>query len=494
MSSYNGFSILTAAEAAELIPDGSTVGFSGFTAAGAAKEIPTAIADKAKIIHAAGNKFKINAIVGASTSKSLDGALAEANAISHRYGYQSTKELRNKINSEEISYADYHLSLLPQYIDYGFLGKINYAVIEAAEITPDGKVTLTSSIGISPTLVKNAEKIFIELNEYHSKRLSEIADIYTLQHPPHRKPIPILHPLDKIGKPYVKVDISKVIGIVKTNRKDEVGSFSNPDETSNQISQNVLNFLLNEMTLGRIPKDFLPVQSGVGNIGNALMNGLGSHPDMPPFTMYTEVLQDSIIDLIEKERVLGASTCALTIAPESLNKIYDNMDFFSKKIVLRPQEISNSPTTARRLGVIAINTALEADIYGNVNSTHIYGTHLMNGIGGSGDFARNAFSSIFVCPSIAKNGKISSIVPMAPHIDSNEHSVCAIITEQGIADLRGLSPIERAKEIIKNCAHPLYKEYLYKYLENSKGSHIRHDLSKCFELHQNLIKYGTMLP
>jgi propionyl-CoA:succinyl-CoA transferase len=495
MNSFNcKYPILTAEEAADIIENNSTVGFSGFTAAGAAKMIPSAIAEKAKKSHSEGKEYQIKVVAGASTCNSLDGTLADADAISHRYGYQSTKAMRKKINAEKIKFSDYHLSHLPQLINYGFLGNIDYAVIEATDITSDGKVYLSTSIGISPTVLEKADKVFIELNEYHSDRLREMTDIYSLDAPPYRNIIPITNPLDKIGKEYVKIDPSKVVGIINTNCPDEVGSFTQPDQISEEISNNVLKFLLNEISAGRIPKEFLPIQSGVGNIGNAVMNGLGEHPDMPPFTMYTEVLQDSIIGLMKKGRITGASTCALTISPNSLQEIYDNMDFFAPKIVLRPQEISNNPTIARRLGVLAINTALEADIYGNVNSTHVLGTKLMNGIGGSGDFTRNAYLSIFVCPSIAKNGKISSIVPMTPHVDSNEHSVEIIITEQGIADLRGLSPIERAKSIIKNCANPAYKDYLYNYLKCSPGNHIRHDLTKCFELHQNLINYGTMIP
>ena len=170
------------------------------------------------------------------------------------------------------------------------------------------------------------------------------------------------------------------------------------------------------------------------------------------------------------------------------------MDFFAPRIVLRPQELSNHPGVIRRLGVISMNTALEVDIYGNVNASHVYGTHIMNGIGGSGEFTRNAYISIYMCPSIAKGGKISSIVPMCPHIDNNEHSVQIVVTEQGLADLRGLGPMQRAEKIIEHCAHPAYREYLWKYVENSRVGHIRHNLEKAFELHLNLMETGSMLP
>jgi acetyl-CoA hydrolase len=161
---------------------------------------------------------------------------------------------------------------------------------------------------------------------------------------------------------------------------------------------------------------------------------------------------------------------------------------------LRPQEISNHPGIIRRLGVIALNTALEMDIYGNVNSSHVMGTHIMNGVGGSGEFTRNSHLSIFMAPSTAKGGRISTIVPMTPHVDNNEHSVQVLVTEQGLADLRGLGPLERAGKIIDNCAHPAFRPYLHDYLNSSPCGHICHDLGRCYELHRNFMEKGHMLP
>ena len=491
---YNKYKVLLANEAAEMITHGSTVGFSGFTSAGAAKAVPRAIAEKASRLHKAGKEYNIRGLSGASTGKSIDSTLSSSNALSCRLGYQSSKELRNSINAETVEFADIHLSHLPLLIERGSLGKIDFAVIEATEVTTDGRVYLTASVGISPTLLNCADKVIIEINRYHSPRLSEMTDIYKIAAPPRSCIPPISHPMDKIGTPFASVSPSKIAGIVYNDQCDETGSFTEPDEISLKISNNVVKFLVSEIKEGRIPNSFLPVQTGVGNIGNAVIKGIGDHPDIPSFYMYTEVFQDSIVELIKEEKVLGASTCALTISPDKMQEIYSNMDFFINKIVLRPQEISNNPILARKLGLIAINTALEADIYGNVNSTHVCGTKLMNGIGGSGDFERNSAYSIFVCPSIAKAGKISAIVPMCTHVDSSEHSVQVLVTEQGTADLRGLSPNQRAMKIIKNCVHPIYRDYLLSYFNNSPKGHIRHDLSKCFELHQNLMNKGSMLP
>ncbi len=237
-----------------------------------------------------------------------------------------------------------------------------------------------------------------------------------------------------------------------------------------------------------------PLQAGVGNVANAVLSGLGAHPDIPPFYMYSEVFQDAMVDLMMNEKLLGASAASLTITREKMKTITDDMDFFAPKIVLRPQEISNHPGIIRRLGVISLNTAVEVDLYGNANSSHVFGTDAINGIGGSGEFTRNSYLSFLMTPSIAKGGKISAIVPMCPHIDNNEHSVQIIVTEQGLADLRGLGPTHRAQVLIEKCAHPMYRDYLRKYVREARKGHIRHDLTKCYELHRNLMEHGTMLP
>jgi acyl-CoA hydrolase len=127
-----------------------------------------------------------------------------------------------------------------------------------------------------------------------------------------------------------------------------------------------------------------------------------------------------------------------------------------------------------------------------VNSTHVLGKQMMNGLGGSGDFTRNSFFSIFTCPSIAKGGKISAIVPMVSHVDHSEHSVKVVITEQGIADLRGKSPIQRAYTIIENCVHPYYKEMLLDYVKLEEKVHTPQTLSACFGMHVQFGKTGDM--
>lgn len=484
---------ITAEEAASYINHNDVIGFSGFTPAGACKSIPIAIGEKAKAEHAAGKPFKVGVITGASTGDSLDGSLARAEAVSFRTPYQSNSDLRNLINAGKAEYFDSHLSVVAQNLRYGFLGKMNWAIIEACDVNENGEIVLTTGVGISPSICKCADKILIELNHYHPKALRGIHDIHIVADPPHRREIPIYSSSDRAGSEVIKVDPSKIAGIVETNVPDEVGAFAKTDAVTEQIGDNVAAFLVNEMNAGRIPSSFLPIQSGVGNIANAVLFALGKNKNIPMFNMYTEVIQDSVIKLMQEGRISFASGCSLTVCQEVLNDIYNDLKFFHPKLVLRPQEISNNPEVARRLGIISINTALEADLFGNINSTQVLGSKMMNGIGGSGDFTRNAYISIFTCPSIAKGGKISAFVPMVSHVDHNEHSVQVIITEQGIADLRSKSPKQKMNEIINNCVHPDYREQLRDYANlASDDTHTPLTLAAAFGMHQQFIKNGDM--
>jgi acetyl-CoA hydrolase len=484
--------VLTADEAAALIRNGDTVGFGGFTAAGSPKAIPLAIARLAESEHAAGRPFQIGVVTGASTGPSVDGALARQNAIAWRTPYQSDPVLRKRINNGETRFFDLHLSMLPQNVRYGFLGKFAWAVVEASEVTPDGKIVLTSSVGAAPTFCRVADRILIELNHRHSPNLRGIHDIYEPADPPQRREIPIFTPSDRAGLPYIQVDPAKIAGIVNTDLPDETGGFEPATAVTTAIGKNVANFLAAEIRRGLIPAAFLPLQSGVGNIANAVLGAIGSHREIPAFSMYTEVIQDSVIELMRAGKILFASGVSLTVSSDILKQVYDDLDTFKRQIVLRPQEISNHPEVVRRLGLISINTAIEVDLFGNVNSTHVLGRNLMNGIGGSGDFTRNALLSIFTCPSTARDGLISTIVPMASHMDHSEHSVQVVATEYGVADLRLKDPHERARLIIERCAHPEYREDLLRYSNLAKGGHTPQSLALAFAMHQQFLKTGTM--
>jgi succinate CoA transferase len=487
------YKFISAEEAASYIKNGDVIGIGGFSSVGTVKAVPEALAKRAEEEHSKGNEFKVGMITGGSTGDQIDGALSRAKAVEFRTPFQSSKFMRDAINNGEVHYFDMHLSHVAQDLRYGFLGKLDFALIEAADITENGEIVLTTSVGITPTLVEKADKIIIELNEHHPAKIIGMHDLYEPINPPYRKAIPVYNPNDKIGSATLKVDSKKVLGVVKTNMKDGIAPFTPVDAVTEKIGENVANFLLSELHRGIIPQEFLPLQSGVGNIANAVLGSLGKCDDIPAFTMFTEVIQNSVIDLMKNGRITFASGSSLTLSDDVLMDVYNNYDFFQDKLMLRPQEITNNPEVVRRLGVIAINTALEVDIFGNVNSTNVSGKKMMNGLGGSADFSRNAFLSIFTCPSVAKKGVISAIVPMVSHLDSSEHSVKVIVTEQGVADLRAKSPIQRAETIIENCVHPDYKELLWDYLKISAGKcHTPMSLQKALQMHITLEETGDM--
>jgi succinate CoA transferase len=489
---HNRIPELSAEEAASMIQNEDVIGFSGFTPAGACKVIPRALAKRAIAEHDAGRPFKVGVVTGASTGPSLDGELAKANAILFRTPYQSDPDLRKLINKGETRFFDMHLSLLPQYVRYGFLGNFKWAIVEACDVNDKGEITLTTSVGASPTFCQAADKILVELNEYHPSDLRGFHDIYMPASPPHRREVPIYHPEDRIGREVIKVDPSKIVGFVRSREADEVKAFKDSDPVTDKIGENTANFLAGEIVRGTIPREFLPIQSGVGNIANAVLGAMGANMDIPAFRLFSEVIQDSVVELMDKERILFASGTSLTVTPEVVQRIYGNLSAYSRKILLRPQEISNNPELVRRLGIISINTALEVDIFGNVNSTHVLGKAMMNGIGGSGDFTRNAYISIFTCPSVAKGGLISAIVPNCSHMDHSEHSVQVVITEQGVADLRGKDPMQRAKLICENCAHPDYRDTLKSYFAEIRDGHTPASLKNAFAMHQQFLETGDM--
>ncbi|MBN9788103.1 propionyl-CoA--succinate CoA transferase [Pseudonocardia sp. TMWB2A] len=490
--------LMGAEEAAALIRHDDAVGMSGFTGAGYPKAVPVALAAQMKEAHAKGDPLQIRMWTGASTGPELDGALAEVDGVSYRMPYNSDPITRTKINAGEIEYLDIHLSQVAPIVWQGFLGKLDAAVIEVTGIKADGTLIPASSVGNNKTWLDNADKIILEVNSWQSPALEGMHDIYYgTRLPPNRVPIPIVRPDDRIGQTGFNVDPAKVVAVVETDAPDRNAPFSPPDATAQTIAGHILDFLSNEVKQGRLPASLLPLQSGVGNIANAVLTGLVDAP-FDNLTAYTEVIQDGMMDLLDAGKLSFASATAFSLSPERAADINANMEKYRGRMLLRTQEISNHPEVIRRLGCIAMNGLIEADIFGAVNSTHVMGSRIQNGIGGSGDFARNAFISFFMTPSTAKGGKISAIVPQVSHVDHITQDVQVIVTEQGLADLRGLSPKKRAEQIIAHCAHPDYRPLLEDYYARARreayGLQSPSLLKESLSWHQRFIETGSMLP
>ncbi|GAB2485417.1 acetyl-CoA hydrolase/transferase family protein [Comamonas humi] len=487
---------MSAAEAAALIPAGANVGMSGFTGAGYPKALPQAIAARAQAEHAAGRPYRINVWTGASTAPECDGALAQAHAVGQRLPFNTDPAARKAINAGEIDFIDMHLSHVAQHAWFGFLGRMDVAVVEVLGVTADGLLIPSTAVGNNKTWLEIADQVILEVNTRLPARMEGMHDIYYgTAIPPRRVPIDMTDADDRIGQPYLQVDLGKVVAVVETHQGDRDNVFAAPDAHSSTIAASIIDFLSHEMKMGRLPKEMLPIQSGVGNVANAVLAGLLAGP-FDNLLGFTEVLQDGMLDLLRAGKMTRASATAISLSGSAFRDFEQHLDFYRERIILRPQEISNHPELVRRLGVIAMNSMIEADIYGNINSTHLMGSSMMNGIGGSGDFARNGYLSFFVTPSVAKGGSISCIVPMVSHVDHTEHDTQIIVTEQGLADLRGLSPKQRAKLVIERCAHPDYRPMLHDYfdraLRQSAGLHTPHILTEALSWHQRYLDTGSM--
>jgi acetyl-CoA hydrolase len=492
----------------DLFPHGSYIGWSGFTGVGYPKKVPTALADHVEKNKLEG-KMKYSLFVGASSGAETENRWAALDMIERRSPHQVGKEIAKGLNTGRIKFFDKHLSMFPQDLVNGWYtldkpsGKLDVAVIEASAITENGGIIPGASVGASPELVQMADKVIIEVNTT-TPSFEGLHDIYVPEQAPYSKPMMIMRPEDRIGTPYIPVDPEKVVAIVEGDYPDKTAPNTPEDETSQAIAGNLIDFLKHEVDHGRLPNNLLPLQSGIGNIANAVVGGLSKGgANFKNLKVWTEVLQDTFLDLFDSGNLDFATATSIRFSPDGFKRFYDNWDRYADKLLLRPQGISNSPEIIRRLGCIGMNTPVEVDIYAHANSTCVFGSRMLNGLGGSADFLRNSRYSIMHTPSIRPSKTdptgVSCIVPFATHVDQTEHDLDMVVTEQGFADVRGLSPRERARVIIKNCAHPDYQPILTDYLDRAefeclkKGmGHEPHLLFNAFKMHKNLAENGTM--
>lgn len=481
--------VMDATQAAALFRNGMVVGASGFTKSGDSKAVLAALAQRAQ--H---EDIKVTLITGASLGQDTDAKLADAFALHKRMPFQSDPVLRKHINSGDVLFVDTHLSESVELLHSGYIPSLDMAVIEAAAINEDGSIVPTTSVGNTVSFAALAQKVIIEINTLIPEEIAGIHDIFLPENYPHRNSIPISAPDARIGRPTIPLDPEKIAAIVFTAVQDSPADIVPPDAKTTAIAGHLIKFFEEEVAAGRLTPSLLPLQAGIGKVANAVLNGF-LHGNFHDLTMYSEVLQDSTFDLIDAGKLRFASGSSITVSADCYHRVMGHLDRYRDKMVLRPQNISNAPGVIRRLGIIAINTAIEFDIYGNVNSTHIGGTHIMNGIGGSGDFARNAYLSIFVTQAASKADTISHVLPMVSHTDHNEHDVDILVTDIGLADLRGMAPRERAQAIIANCAHPEYREELQSYFDRActtRGGQTPHILEEAFSWHNRLRQQGTM--
>ncbi len=472
--------VMTADEAASQIKSGMVLCTSGF-GTGYPKAIPTSLA---KTKHA----VDLTLINGAARGDMHMGALANAGVLKKFCGFMYNEDARNQCNAGALQFEDVHLGQLMTKVKNGVFGKVDFAIVECCKIKEDGSVVPTLSAGTTEAAIELADRVLLEIN------LAVPAEVEGF----HDFGVPstqlIGSPKARYGVPYIRLDPKKITGIVFTNEPDTDLYYPDIAPIYNTIAGNIVKVLDKEIEEGRLEKEFT-FQSGMGVVANCVMVGL-INKGYKNLKMYTEVLSDQALYAVKEGIIAEATTTALDITPLFFDDVFQNLDFYKERMVLRPCDFTNGAPQIMDENLVAMNTAWETDIYGNVNSSHAMGSYMINGLGGSNDFARNARLSIFSTPSTAKHGNISCIVPMVTHIDSTEHDVDVICTEWGYADLRGKSPKERVNDIIDYCAHPDYRAALHAYYDGAVAQcgecQTPHDLKNAFSWHVRYAETGTM--
>jgi succinyl-CoA:acetate CoA-transferase len=465
------------AAAAALVPREATLLVSGFGGVGYPKAVPEAIA--------AGADRELTVISGGGVGGEIDDALVASGDLSRRYPFQTRQPVREAINDGRVAFHDRHISRLGDELRFrglhaGIAGE-RVAVIEAVAVG-DGWLVPSTSVGHTPAFVAAADRLIVEVNRTQPVELAAIHDVYRRQPPPDRDPIPLSGPADRIGGPAVSFDPDALAAVVATDRPDDPYEFRDPGDVEAAIADHLRGFLVREMAANPLLSDAVRLQFGVGSVGNALMGALADlDVGDRTLTYYGEVIQDGLLDLLADGDLAAASATSLALSRAGQERLFADPDAYAGDVVLRPADVSTAPELLDRLGVVGVNSALAVDLYGNANATHLRGTDVANGIGGGGDFARNCRLGVLALPSTAAGGDVSRIVPMARHVDHTEHDASVVVTEHGVADLRGKSPRERAAAVTR-VADPAYRGALADYRDRAAagGGNTPHAFASAF--------------
>ena len=473
---HGDISLTDATSAAAGIPADATVLTSGFGSVGYPKAVPLALAEDDR-------NLELTVAHSGNVGEEIDIDLVASGAVDRRFSYQSSDVARTATNRREIAFSDRNASAIGDEVQYGRLVDADIAVVEAVAVG-DGWFVPSTSVGQVPALVEAADRLLIELNRQQPLELQELHDIYRPGTPPDRDPIPLSSPGERIGASYVSFDPKKPVSVIETDIPDSTYTFRDPTADDLAIAANLGSFLAAEIERSPVFEDAVHLQFGVGSLGNALMGELKELDFGDRDVVYFgELIQDGLFDMLDADRLKCASATSMALTDDGQERLFADINRYAENIVLRPADVSNHPGLIDQFGVIGVNSAIEFDIYGNVNSTHAGGKRMINGVGGSADFNRNSLVTVCALPSTLDGGDISRVVPMAFHIDHTEHDIDVFVTEQGVADVRGLSPVERAELTIERCAHPDFEPDLRAYLEDVKqqNNHIPHDINRAIQ-------------
>lgn len=453
-------------EAALVVRSGWTLATTGTTSAGYPRAFFRALAARA----GAGFVRDLCLWSIAPLGDPVDGALARAGALRSRLGMQANADLTAAINEGRVGYADWGVAAFSRKARMGAFGRLDLAVVEVAGIAEDGSLVPSLCVGDAPTLLALADRVVVEVNHWLPEGLEGIHDILVPEPPPRTAAIPILRPLDRVGVPRITFDPEKVVAVVESEEAPDAAEASPVGKVQEAIARNLRAFLEGEWNRGRLPRCLPPLQVGLGPLGDAVLDAL-AHGPWGPISLHSPLLGDAALRLLRAGRVTGVSGSGLFLSKGVLAELPGHLEALRTRLILRPVDLVASPEVIGRLGCIGVNSAIEVDIYGHVNSSHLPGGRLVSGVGGSVEYARNSLLSVFATPSTAKGEAFSAVVPRVSHCDHTEHEVDVVVTEQGWADLRGTDPRARARAIIDRCAHPRYRPLLREWLESAGCVH-----------------------
>ncbi|GAB7093194.1 acetyl-CoA hydrolase/transferase family protein [Halolamina litorea] len=471
----DGLPTVDAEAAAEAIGTEDTVLVSGFGGVGYPKATLPAFA-------ARDEDAALTVVSGGGVGQEVDDVLIEADKLARRYPFQTQAASREAINSREVAFHDRHISRVGDEVRLGEFGDPDVAVIEAVSVGEDWLVPSTS-IGHTPSFVAAADRLIVEVNEAQPEELERVHDVFQRDLPPNRDPIPVTGATERVADARVPFDPEKLVAVVETEQADDPYEFRDPTDADLAIADNLGDFLEAEIERNPVLAESVYLQFGVGSLGNALMGELsGIDFGDREVVYFGEVFQDGLLDALDEDLLAGASATSLALSEAGQERLFDGIDRYADDVVLRSADVSNNPALIERFGVVGVNSAVDVDLYGNANATHIGGTDVVSGIGGGGDFNRNCRLGVIALPSTAAGGDVSRIVPQVPHVDHTEHDHSVIVTEHGVADLRGLSPDERMTALIE-VADPSFRDELRAYHDRATAApgHVPFDPETAFD-------------
>jgi acyl-CoA hydrolase len=471
----------------KFVAGSKAIAISGMTGTGYPKVVPRAMSE---YVERAGEKFDVVVYGAGTVGVDLEEYLSRI-GIRRRFPIGASAEVTRKlVNSREFEAYDMWLTEYSRWLRDDVLtrrfGGIDIAIVEATGVTEEGLV-LGTSVDAIPVFIEKARGVIVELSLVKPYMLG-LHDIYV---PKINEVIPVRSVLDRIGDRVVKIPKSKVMAVVPSTIDDQRGAYSPGGDIDRRVVENIVDFLSKEASEDpNLRTDYVTLQPAAGPIASLLADRI--HEIGFSLSIWGEIASVRWLKTLN-ENVKAISGSAIYTLPgdERLREeFYENIDEFKDRVVLRPQAISNSPEIISRFYHINVQQAIEVDVYGQVNITYI-GDRFIVGVGGSGDHAKASYITIVALPSITGSG-LPRVVPLVYHVDLVDHDVDIIVTDQGWADLRGLSPLEKARAIIEECAHPSYKDILWDYLETvvKKTGHRPVDLRKAVEFREKLFTSG----